>query len=293
MRTRVSSFVAVAATLVLGTTSVAQAPSEAPASPEGPAEPAIVWDSGAARLEADSYKILAGDSVFTGVGPADVDSDPGDPTYRTLEIVWQEQGVEQRMNLYLAADETDWWVTEIRTYDGFADGEWINYAAVREPLGEMFRTPRGGTFKGDVRLVGWGRVPSEVVIEGLRLTAFAPGTGPGALTDCKPATTKKKELRRSPLRKGQLLHDSGIKKMTPEDAEALLRDRGICFTFRYSYPVIDTDFGYSERWCTAPPAGKVGDLSYLDDGEVVVFVEDKEPRPERAQPPQGWNCPAG
>ena len=51
-----------------------------------------------------------------------------------------------------AADKDDWWVTEIRTYDGFPDGEWIDYAAVRQPLGEMFRTPRGETFEEDVRL---------------------------------------------------------------------------------------------------------------------------------------------
>ena len=49
----------------------------------------VVWDSGAARFEADGFRIHAGDAVFTGSGPADVSSEPGDPTYRTLEVIWQ------------------------------------------------------------------------------------------------------------------------------------------------------------------------------------------------------------
>ena len=141
--------------------------------------------------------------------------------------------------------------------------------------------------------------PQGLTITGLRLTAFAPGTGPAPLTDCKPATTNKKELRRSPLQKGQPLHGTGIRKMTPDEAETLLRDLGLCFTFRYEYAVPpspdDPDVGVvgsSERWCTAPPAGRVRDLVYAPDGEVIVFVEDKEVRPMRTQPPEGWNCQA-
>lgn len=288
-----ASIVIVAAMALTSATTIAQTPSASPTADEASPPPsgAVTWDSGAARFEADSYQIHVGDTVFTGSGPAEVDSDPGDPTYRTLEVVWHEQGVEQRMNLYFAADAEDWWVTEVRTYDGEAEGEWINYWAVGQPPQEMFRTPRGESFEGDVLLAGFGRFPAVLEIEGLRLTAFAPGTGPGPLVGCVPATTNKKALGQSPLRKGQLLHGSGILKMDPAEAESLLRHLGLCFTFRYEYPT-GPSMGYSERWCTAPPAGRITDLTYLDDGEIVVFVEDDQVRSEREQPPEGWNCPA-
>ena len=294
MRTTIAaSIVVVAVMTVTSATTIAQT-SSASSTPDGTAPPpggAVTWDSGAARFEADSYQIYVGDTVFTGTGQAEVDSDPGDPTYRTLEVVWHEQGVEQRMNLYFAADAEDWWVTEIRTYDGMADGEWVNYWAVGQPTQKMFKTPRGESFEDDVLLAGFGRLAAVLEIEGLRLTAFAPGTGPGPLVGCTPAAANRKALRQGPLRKGQPLHRTGIRKMDPAEAESLLRDLGLCFTFRYEYPT-GPSVGYSERWCTAPPAGRITDLTYLDDGEIVVFVEDDRVRNEREQPPEGWNCPA-
>lgn len=294
MRTSVAASIVVAGAMALASANtIAQTPSPSPTPSEASPPPygAVTWDSGAARFAADSYQIHVGDTVFTGSGPAEVHSDPGDPTYRTLEVVWHEQGVEQRMNLYFAADAEDWWVTEVRTYDGMADGEWINYWAVGQPPQMMFRTPRGESFQGDVFLAGFGRLAAVLEIERLRLTAFAPGTGPGPLVGCTAATTNKKALRQSPLRKGQPLHGTGILKMDPAEAESLLRDLGLCFTFRYEYPT-SPSVGYSERWCTAPPAGWITDLLYLDDGEIVVFVEDDQVRNEREQPPEGWNCPA-
>jgi hypothetical protein len=294
MRTSVAASCVVLATMALtSATTVAQTPSASPTPDETapPSDGAVTWDSGAASFEADSYQIHVGDTVLTGSGPAEIHSDPGDPTYRTLEIVWHEQGVEQRMNLYFAADAEDWWVTEVRTYDGAVDGEWINYWAVGQPPREMFRTPRGESFEGDVLLVGFGRVPAVLEIVGLRLTAFAPGTGPGPLVGCKPATRNAQALRQGPLHRGQPLFGTGIRKMAPAEAESLLRDLGLCFTFRYEYPT-GPSTGYGERWCTAPPAGRITDLMYLDDGEIVVFVEDDRVRSEREQPPEGWNCPA-
>jgi hypothetical protein len=267
---------------------VGQGNTPSPCPPEWePADSSIAWDSGSVRLEADAIEMRSGECFFAGVGPTVIHSDPGDPTYRTLEIEWQEQGAGAAVNIYFAADETDWWVTEIRT----PIGEFHDHPSLPYHLSEVFKTPRGQTFEGDVH-IEYGPGLPELIIEGLRLTAFAPGTGPGPLIDCEFAATSRKATRKSPLKKGEPLHGSRIRKMTPEEAEALLRERGICFTFRYDYSVTDTGGGYSERWCTAPPAGKVGDLLYLDDGEVVVFVYDDEPHPERAQPPEGWNCPA-
>jgi hypothetical protein len=251
--------------------------------------PAIVWDSGSVRLEADSVEIRAGDRVFHGQAPYRVDSDPGDPTYRTLEVEWTEAGLEQRLYVYFGADEQDWWVTEVRTRDGLDPVDWITYE------GELLlATPRGETYEGELHLVGGdGRVPGELTIEGLRLTAFAPGSGPGPLTGCEHVRASVRGSA-EPLDKGQPLAGTGIETMSPEAAEGLLREMGLCFTFRYLYPTTeDRSQGYSERWCTAPPAGTVSHLHYLDDGEVVVFVDDDRVMPVREQPPEGWDCPAG
>jgi hypothetical protein len=289
-----ATVIALAGAISLTGAASAQEPSPSSPSDEG-AAPAIVWDSGSVRFEADDFEVRVGDKVFQGIGPTLVDSDPGDPEYRTLEIIWQEHGVEQRMNLYFGADEDEWWISEVRTYDGLEDGEWINYVVVGEMWNDMLRTTKRGTYEGDVQLVGWGRVPGEVLIEGLRLTPFAAGTGPAPFSGCEFAVSPKKADRVRPTDKGQPLHKSGYKKMSPQEVESMLHDLGLCFDFRYGYPTgpwIDGgQEGYSERWCTAPPSGKVDDALYGGAGEIIVFVEDSEIREAREQPPEGWNCP--
>jgi hypothetical protein len=271
--------------------------SPAPPAPSGEAAgSAVVWDSGSVRFEADSFELRIGDQVFHGSGPAEVDSDPGDSESRTLEVFWHERGVEQRMNLYFGADESDWWLTEVRTYDGSEDGDWINYALVDEPSSEMLRTPRGSTHAGDVRFLGWGRVTGELIIEGLELTAFAPGTGPAAHSGCRMAVPPEQVDEVRPTDEGQPHYESGYTDMSAAEVETLLTELGLCFEFRYSYPtgpeVDGSQVGYSERWCTAPPDGRVDDALYGGQGAIIVFVEDDQIRELREQPPAGWNCPA-
>ena len=295
--------VAVGLTLVGAGISLAEDPSagtaDSPAPPGPTAEAAgsaVEWDSGSVRLEADSFELRTGDQVFHGSGPAEVHSDPGDPEYRTLEVTWHELGVEQRLNLYFGADASDWWLTEVRTYDGFEDGDWINYAHVGEPSAQMLRTPRGSTYVGDVRFLGRGRVPGELIIRGLELTAFTPGSGPAAYSGCRRPVPPEQVDEVRPTDVGQPLYESGYRDMSAAEVESLLTDLGLCFEFRYSYPtgpeVDGTQEGYSERWCTAPPDGRVDDALYGGQGEIVVFVEDDEIHELRKQPPAGWNCPA-
>jgi hypothetical protein len=299
MRPSITASTVVFALLALPPTAFAQADTPPPCPPEWqPPDPAVTWDSGAVRLEAEAIEMRSGDCFFSGVGRAAVSSDPGDPTYRTLEVIWEEQGARVGMTIYFAADEDDWWVTEMRT----PVGEISDQAELPVPLDELFRTPRGETFEGDVTVPLGGPQGGELVFDGLRLTAFAPGTGPGPLTGCRMAVdvasldADDDGMGVRPLDEGQPLAGTGIQTMTPTDAEAFLRDLGLCFTFRYSYPtgpeVDGGQEGYSERWCTAPPSGVIEDLLYLDDGEIVVFVEEDEIMPTREQPPEGWGCPA-
>ena len=85
----------------------------------------------------------------------------------------------------LFRSDESWWVREIWTYDGFKNGDWLMY----KDLKRRTRTPRGESFVGDLRLRP-DRVDRPerrdllesalLRIDGLRLTAFAPGTGPAA-----------------------------------------------------------------------------------------------------------------
>jgi hypothetical protein len=76
-----------------------------------------------------------------------------------------------RVYLYFTADDTHWWVTEIRTRDGADPAEWIAMP------GEYLRTPLGQPFTGDLDA-------GPLHIGDMVLDAFVPrptscdGTGP-------------------------------------------------------------------------------------------------------------------
>lgn len=92
-----------------------------------------------------------------------VDGDPGTDEYQTLELTWFEHDREMRINLYFAADDTDWWVREIRVYNGEVQSDWLG-----SWTGEYFRTPLGEAYVGVVDLDGVLRIDTLV------LTAFTP-----------------------------------------------------------------------------------------------------------------------
>ncbi len=156
-------------------------------------EQPIDWDTGCVRLTADWLRIVPDapgegpDQVFTGERVA-LKSDPGDDTRRTLEATWLEDGSEMRVNLYLAADEDNWWVRELRTYDGQPTPDWITFP------GPFFETPLDETHQDDVLLDSaliegaQGNVPGTFEIRGMTLSApdFGPGTGPATCTQTTP-----------------------------------------------------------------------------------------------------------
>lgn len=136
----------------------------------GGAPRALSWGTELATLEADDLVIEAGGRQFRPPVDASVQSDPGDATYRTLEMTWLEGAVEMRLNVYFAANDSSWWVREIRTYDGRPRGEWITYT------GRFFESPRGASYEGDVALSGANaRGPGRLRIDEMRLTAFEIG----------------------------------------------------------------------------------------------------------------------
>ncbi len=114
------------------------------------------------QLEAESITVEANGRTFQPVGDGQLNSDPGNDAYTTLEMTWFEDGIEMRINLYFAADATHWWVTEMRTYDGRNPGDWITQ------VGDAYRTPRGQAYDGDI---GFG----PLRMTGVRLTV-TPGS---------------------------------------------------------------------------------------------------------------------
>lgn len=231
------------------------------------AEPALHWQTDVVDLAADSLALEANDLIFTTEGTSlGVGSDPGGPDYWTLEAEWTEHDREQRLYLYFGSDGTDWWVDEIRTYDGHDPGEWIAYQ------GPHFRTPLGQAFEGDIRLEGMGvgragsgdLIPGVLTIEGLRLAVsprsleqlFVEPPGGGIVATANPFEPT------GPL------HCSGILLLDPLSAHEAILEAGYRASYRLSHPTKPSEV------LLGPPEGTIEDTALGSYGEVVVFVRD-------------------
>lgn len=132
-------------------------------------------------LEADEFKIFADNRQFF-LKPEDslisLHSDPSlnHPDYTTLEAIWKENNVEMRLFMYFYKNNKEWWVGEIRTYDGKSPGSWIYYKP--EKGFEYFKTPLGGYYgnyqnAGILRSTSSERgVKGEIHYKNLKLGAF-------------------------------------------------------------------------------------------------------------------------
>ncbi len=170
----------------------------APDPEAGGAEPtAIEWRTPSVALEADRLQITASGLTFEGTDEPflSVGSDNLGADYysRTYQAEWREHDRWMRLWFFLGADDTQWWVDEIYTYDGKKDGDYLYYGQ----LAPLTRTPRGESLEMDLGVtpVDADRTDRPGLIEnarlridGLRLTAFAPGTttAPLEVTGCRP-----------------------------------------------------------------------------------------------------------
>lgn len=141
--------------------------------------PRVHWSTKYVELTAGAVTIDVGRQRFVGADPAlQLHSDPGDPHYQTLEVEWQEHGLPMRLYVYFAADDHEWWISELRTYNGLPDpkADWVTFA------GERLRTQLGVPFEGDLDLTATENgITSHLSILGLHLLAFSascptPGT---------------------------------------------------------------------------------------------------------------------
>ena len=118
---------------------------------------------------------------------------------------------------------------------------------------------------------------------------FSSGVIPDSLQGCRPAGFPGAT---DPLAARHPLAGTGIERMTPAGAKQVLLGLGLCHTFRYDYEfTAGSGGGYSETWCDPPP-GRIMEITYGGDGEVIVFVVDAVPlqHSPRPQPPVGWGC---
>ncbi len=144
----------------------ASTPSTGPtpsALPEAPRH-SIDWRTNVVSLTATNLAIDADGRSFVGEKPILLHSDPGSSRYWTLEATWHEDGVEMRLFIYFAADDTSWWATEIRTYDGHRPANWIEY------LGTFFKRPLGQAYLGDLDVTSSDPLPGRLVLDGLSIS---------------------------------------------------------------------------------------------------------------------------
>lgn len=234
-----------------------------PMLPSGLENKRILWTTKVVTLAADSFTIDTNGQTLHAETPAKVHSDPGSLTYWTLEVTWLEAGLEQRLNLYFQADETSWWVDEVRVYDSVGpQPEWAGF-----PRGPHLRTPIGQPFTGDIDLLGMGRAgPARLRIDGAVLAvapqpSFVEPPGGGIVS------------KLDPFAPGGPLRCSGILQLSPRDAERVLQANGYRLSWRFEYST-GPNTGYAEKVLEAPFIGFISHTAIGSDGELIVFVED-------------------
>lgn len=117
--------------------------------PAAPVEAGFHFETPTVMMDATSVEVITADRGWVPTDDVVAHSDPGMPNeYTTLELSWHDNGVEQRMYMYFQSNGIDWWVREIRTYDGQVDGDWL------EPTveGQYLKSPLGTAFIGDLDL---------------------------------------------------------------------------------------------------------------------------------------------
>lgn len=132
----------------------------------------VNWQTIHAGLSATAVRISANGARFKDQAPdTNTNSDPGSPTYTTLETTWHENGQEMRVYIYFASDGVNWWATEIRTY-GALDGSWIYYKAGAP----YFTSPLGQAYTGDITLTSDSNDAGDVgqlIIKNAQIWAFS------------------------------------------------------------------------------------------------------------------------
>lgn len=274
--------VLLALAVVAGSATVGALLNQRPILP-GIERPDIRWTTEVVDLQAVDFWIETAGKRFRGTVPVSVNSDPGDATYRTLELTWHEYGAEMRVNIYFGGDATHWWITEIRTYDGArASPDWLFYEVpdIRARLGQAWT---GSVDLRSVKASQPGRGPGRLHFGTLQLATVASD-----LVNEPPGGGIVLKENADPFEPGGILHCTDILQLPPKEAEAVLLGLGYRLSWRLVWS-IDANNGYSQPMARAPD-GYISSTGVGTSGELIVFVEDPT-RPTTAAAPFPADCP--
>jgi len=280
-----------------------------------PGDRPVDWGAKGVRMQADDVRLRIGGKKFKAGGEVLTEADVGE-RQTDLANYWYDDKTQMRLLVFMVADDSHWWVSEIWTYDGVrGDGDWIFF----EGLAPLTRTPLGEALEGDLRVTSTGAerrkfqkdASASLRINGLRLTAFEPRSQPAPLTGCEHIEHPELSGQGYP---GDLLQGrgeplEGVRKMNPAKAEARLQELGLCYRFDYRYKLpkrfkderLNAHLNWGgERRCSAPEHGRIGGLRFSRDFPydesagliVVVSVVDRNVRDLPEPPPQGTDCPS-
>ena len=236
-----------------------------PTSP-APVPPAFHVETRQVSLTADAVAIDAGGKRFHASAPMQVGGDPGIAReYTTLELTWNEHGVEMRLFVYFTSDGRDWWSDEIRTYDGADPGEWITYK------GEFFRRPLGSPFVGDFEVTAPDPGVGRLHLSNARLEAFRHSPS------CDAATTAfALDPGRSPIVLEGFLSGYGVNvQLLDARSCALVDDQN---RYRYVWESRDTSIVTVDTSFQPPELGsRHAELRPQRQGETSVHVTATDP----------------
>lgn len=111
---------------------------------------AVSFETAQVSLSAESLVVHANGERFTPASPRVRVDGMRDFTNRETSMVlnWRQHDVEMRVRFFFVSDGVDWWASEVWTYDGRQDSDWL------QNRGEFFRQPMGESFEGDVDIGG-------------------------------------------------------------------------------------------------------------------------------------------
>jgi hypothetical protein len=141
----------------------------------------VQWPSPSVVFEADALRITTRGQTYQGLISAEfIDSRAGEH-YRDYDVMWQEKGRDMRMDITFRSNDTDYWISRWLVHDGTKDRGWVRFK------GPLFKTPLDEPMEADVRLTkGTGKDRLELRVDGMRIHAFHPGSGPVPFTGCTP-----------------------------------------------------------------------------------------------------------
>ena len=253
--------------VMTGPAASGEAPSPVPTTTTSAVAPAPFHvETRQVSLSADAVRIDTAGRRFVTAPPIDVRGDPGIPDeYTSLELTWQEHGVEMRLFIYLNSDGREWWSNEIRTYNGSPQGDWITYT------GEFFRRPLGTPFVGDLTVATPDPALGRLHVANMRLEAFrrppACDAAAGAFV-LEPGT--------SPIVMEGFVggYGASVRLLSTASCSPVADEN----RYRYEWETRDPSVVTVERFVVVPEVGeRRADLKPAGKGRTTVHVTARDP----------------